>query len=328
MTRSILEVNQLSLGLETTSRLQHVLRGVNFQIYSNEIVGLLGESGCGKSLTGLSLLNIFPTFSKILSGQIIFEGTDLLQCSEKQMEMIRGKKIGIIFQDPALALNPTKKIGDQLTEGLRWHNKLHRDEAFHQGIKWLNKVGISNAAHRMAQYPHEISGGMKQRIIIAMALACRPWLVIADEPTTALDTITQMQILTLLKELQQEQDLAILLITHDISVASQICDRLLIMYAGQIIESGQVQNVIQTPQHPYTQALLQAKRSLTESNHDPLFTLEGSPPTFFSKVSFCAFGPRCPHAMHICQQQEPLTHDRNHHQTACWLKIKEEGEYV
>ncbi|WP_052354838.1 ABC transporter ATP-binding protein [Candidatus Protochlamydia sp. R18] len=325
MIQPLVDVCQLFLTLETLHGSLHALRGVNFQLYSNEIVGLLGESGCGKSLTASSILKIFPPSLQKVSGQILFQGSDILKYSDKQIEMVRGKKIGMIFQDPSLALNPTKTIADQFIEGLLWHCQLNKQEAYYQGINWLNKVGINNAALRMKQYPHEISGGMKQRVIIAMTLACHPSLVIADEPTTALDVTTQRQVLNLLKELQKEVGMTILLITHDLGVADHICDRLLIMYAGQIVESGSAKKVIQSPKHPYTQGLIQAKKSLMHFQDEVLFTLPGSPPSLFAQTSLCAFGPRCRHAMRICQKEAPPMNENDHHKAACWLKVKEKN---
>ncbi len=319
----LLDVRSLCLSFATSQGSIDALRGVNFCLYPGEIVGLIGESGCGKSLTAFSLLKLFPTNSHRLSGKVLFEEKDLLNASEKEMQTIRGQKIGLIFQDPSLSLNPTKRIGDQLIEGLVHHQHMSKQAALQMGIEWLQKVGISDALHRMRQYPHEMSGGMKQRIVIAMTLACRPSLVIADEPTTALDVTIQAQILELLKSLQKEQKMTILLITHDLGVAASCCDRLMVMYAGQIIESNSLSGLIQAPQHPYTQALLKAKQSLAESQGHPLFTLPGSPPLATS-LKGCAFGPRCSHAMRICQEMAPPLDDNAHPAVACWLKFRKE----
>lgn len=323
MKAPLIDVCNLHLAFQTPHGFIETLRGVNFCLYPGEIVGLIGESGSGKSLTAFSLLKLFPSSSHRLSGKVIFEESDLLNLSEKEMQGIRGKKIGLIFQDPALALNPTRRIGDQLAEGLIQHCRMNKQQALQVGIEWLNKVGIGDAQHRMRQYPHEMSGGMKQRIVIAMTLACHPSLVIADEPTTALDVTIQAQILELLKKLQREQQTTILLITHDLGVAANCCDRLMVMYAGQVIESGSLSMLLQSPQHPYTQALLKSKQSLLESHGQPLFTLPGSPPLSTHSLIGCPFGPRCSHAMRICKQSSPPLYKGTHSSVACWLMQKD-----
>lgn len=319
----LLHVQQLKLVLPTPQGSLQALRDINFHLHAGESVGLIGESGCGKSLTAASILKLLPS-TATLSGKICFEGANLLNKKEKEMVQIRGQQISLIFQDPSSALNPTKRIGDQLIEGLIWHKQLARKEAIKQGIAWLKKVGLSDAEQRMQQYPHEISGGMKQRILIAMVLACEPKLLIADEPTTALDVTIQAQILELLKELQKEKKLAILLISHDLGVIARCCDRLLVMYAGQIIESGPIEQLLSSPKHPYTQALIRAKKSLTESKSHALWALPGTPPTLYHAPSGCAFFPRCSSAKPICQQSMPNFIDStNKQQAACWLYEKE-----
>ncbi len=323
MKTPLLDVHSLHLSFSSSHGSIDALRGVNFRLYPGEIVGLIGESGSGKSLTAFSILKLLPPSSHRLSGKILFEGRDLLNLSEKDMQSIRGQKIGLIFQDPALALNPTKRIGDQLIEGLVHHQHLNRQAALQIGLEWLKKVGISDSSHRMRQYPHELSGGMKQRIVIAMTLACRPSLIIADEPTTALDVTIQAQILELLKELQKEHKMTVLLITHDLGVAASCCERLMVMYAGQIVESNTLRELFRAPQHPYTQALLKAKQSLAESQGQPLFTLPGSP-SLNTALKGCAFGPRCCYAMRICQEMAPPLHDHIHPHVACWLPLRKE----
>lgn len=255
MSHPLLTVKDLHLNF--------ALRGVDFQIHPGETVGLIGESGSGKSLTAFAMMRLLPPSAQILQGNIFFQGEDLFSLSDKSMRKIRGKEIGLIFQDPSLALNPTKKLGKQLTEGMQLHLRLTGKQAWQQGIEWLRKVGLSEPELRMNQYPHEISGGMKQRVAIAMNLACHPSLVIADEPTSALDVTIQAQILELLKTLQKEYNTALLLITHDLGVAAQCCDRLLVMHAGQIVESGTTAQILHAPTHPYTQALIQARQSLS-----------------------------------------------------------------
>ncbi|MBA2368861.1 MAG: ABC transporter ATP-binding protein [Candidatus Protochlamydia sp.] len=258
MNHPLLTVKDLHLSFKDL----FVLNGVDFQINAGETVGLIGESGSGKSLTAFATMRLLPLSAQVSQGSIFFQGKNLFSLSDKEMRKIRGKKIGLIFQDPSLALNPTKKLGKQLTEGMRLHLGLARGQAWQQGVEWLRKVGLSEPSLRMEQYPHEISGGMKQRVAIAMTLACHPDLLIADEPTSALDVTIQAQILELLKELQQEHQMALLLITHDLGVAAQCCDRLLVMYAGQIVESGTTAQILHAPTHSYTQALIRARENL------------------------------------------------------------------
>jgi ABC-type dipeptide/oligopeptide/nickel transport system ATPase component len=258
MSHPLLSVKDLHLSFKES----FALRGVDFQVYPGETVGLIGESGSGKSLTAFATMRLLPPSAQIQKGNIFFQGKDLFSLSNKEMRKIRGKEIGLIFQDPSLALNPTKKLGKQLTEGMKLHLGLTGNQAWQHGIDWLRKVGLSEPRLRMDQYPHEISGGMKQRVAIAMTLACHPALVIADEPTSALDVTIQAQILELLKELQREYPTALLLITHDLGVAAQCCDRLLVMYAGQIVESGTTSQILEAPTHPYTQGLIHSRKGL------------------------------------------------------------------
>lgn len=272
MTLPLLEVDNLHLTLFNAEHAFNILHGVSFGIYPGEIVGLVGESGCGKSLTASAILGLLPPSHK-LKGQILFEGQDLLHTASQQMTHIRGTRLSLILQDPALALNPLIRIGNQLIEGLCYHKRISRQQAFEKGVQWLTRVGIEDARTRMQQYPHEISGGMKQRILIAMALICQPSLLIADEPTTALDVTIQAQILNLLQLLQQEEHLSILLITHDLGVVAKCCQRVMVMYAGQLVETGSVEKVLMFPQHPYTQALLQSRRSLEQASDQPLISL-------------------------------------------------------
>lgn len=253
MNVPLLEVKDLHLTLSHAGNPIQVLKGISFAIYPSEIVALVGESGCGKSLTASSILGLLPP-SHRLTGQLMFEGKDFTQ----QLHLIRGTRLSLILQDPALALNPLIPIGRQLIEGLCYHKKISYSNAWEKGIQWLKRLGIGDAAARMRQYPHEISGGMKQRILIAMALICTPALLIADEPTTALDVTVQAQILSLLQQLQQEEQLSILLITHDWGVVAKCCQRVMVMHAGQIVETGSVMDVLTTPQHPYTQSFLQS----------------------------------------------------------------------
>lgn len=318
MRQPLLAVQDLHLSLNTSARSLKILHGLSFCIYPSEIVGLIGESGCGKSLTASAILGLLPT-SHTLTGKIQFEGQNLLALSPQQLTNLRGKRLSLILQDPSLALNPLIPLGSQLVEGLCYHKNIGRQEAYHIGIQWLNRVGISDAALRMGQYPHEISGGMKQRVLIAMALICYPSLVIADEPTTALDVTIQAQILDLLQHLQEEEKMSLLLITHDLGVVARCCQRVMVMYAGQLVETGSVQRIFQSPQHPYTQALLQSRCHLRQSRDEPLVCLEGLPPRLHQKPKGCAFAPRCASAMRICQQQDPPYEQAPQGSVLCWL---------
>ncbi len=318
MEHPLLVVDHLHLTLHTASGCFKILHGISFAIYPGEIVGLVGESGCGKSLTASAILGMLPS-SHTLTGRIEFEGQNLLHLPTQQLAYLRGTHLSLILQDPSLALNPVIPIGKQLIEGLCYHKKISRQVAYQKGIEWLIRVGIGDAAERMRQYPHEISGGMKQRILIAMALICKPSLLIADEPTTALDVTVQSQILDLLQILQKDEQLSILLITHDLGVVARCCQRVMVMYAGQLVEVGPVEQVFKNPQHPYTKALLQSRNSLSQSRHQPLFCLEGNPPRLYKKLPGCAFAPRCPSAMRICQEKDPPNEKTPQKSVLCWL---------
>jgi peptide/nickel transport system ATP-binding protein/oligopeptide transport system ATP-binding protein len=318
MTRPILEVENLHLSLPHPSQDFKILHGISFAIYPGEIVGLVGESGCGKSLTASAILGLLPP-KHALTGRIEFEGQNLLTIPSHQLSHLRGTRLNVILQDPSLALNPLMPIGKQLIEGLCYHTRISWREAYQKGIEWLTRVGIGDAAYRMRQYPHEISGGMKQRILIAIALICQPSLLIADEPTTALDLTIQVQILDLLQRLQQEEGMSLLLITHDLGVVAHCCQRVMIMYAGQLVETGPIEQIFTTPQHPYTKALLESRRSLTQSRDKPLVCLEGYPPRLHEKTVGCAFTPRCPSAMRICQRKNPPLEQSFQSSVLCWL---------
>ncbi len=323
MTQPLLKVENLHLSLTMTSYPYKILHGISFAIYPGEIVGLVGESGCGKSLTVSAILGLLP-FSHKLTGRIEFESQNLLDLSSQQLSYVRGTRLSLILQDPALALNPLVPIGRQLIEGLCYHKKIAWKEAYQQGTEWLNRVGIGDATARMRQYPHELSGGMKQRILIAMALICQPSLLIADEPTTALDVTMQAQILDLLQHLQKEERLSLLLITHDLGVVARCCQRVMVMYAGQLVETGSVEQIFQSPQHPYTQALLKSRRSLGQIRNQPLICLEGNSPRPYEKHLGCAFAPRCASAMRICQRKDPPREYSPQGSVLCWLpKVQE-----
>lgn len=320
----LLDIKNLNINFKTYQGVIPVIRGVDLHINRKEVVGLVGESGSGKSVTAQSILQLLGKGSEIVSGEMIFEGYNLLSKTEKEMQSIRGKKIGMIFQDPMTALNPTMKIGKQIMEGLLKHGEISKQEAYNRALLLLKQVGIADVEERVNQYPHELSGGMRQRVLIAIALSCEPQLLIADEPTTALDVTIQSQILELLKSLQQERSLSLLIITHDLGVVANICDRVLVMYAGQIVEEAPVDILFSQPKHPYTQALLQSKLSIQQTTNIPLNSIPGHPPSLINLSSGCSFFPRCNRSMKQCLQKEPslITIGLNQ-KSACWLNNQE-----
>ncbi len=281
--------------------------GVTFDVKKGEIVGIVGESGCGKSVTNLSVLGLLPKpQGRIANGSVKFEGRELVGLSENELRKVRGNNIAMIFQDPMTSLNPYLTVEEQLVEVVELHLGMSRKDAVAHAVKLLHRVGISDAANRIKSYPHEFSGGMRQRVMIAMALLCDPEVLIADEPTTALDVTIQAQILELLKELRDERGMGIILITHDLGVVAGMCDRVIVMYAGRIVEQAPTHELYASPQHPYTQALLKSVPRLDEAMHEHLFSIEGLPPRL-DKGPFtgCTFAPRCPQVRDACHQGEP-----------------------
>ncbi|MHC0035434.1 ABC transporter ATP-binding protein [Pseudoneobacillus sp. C159] len=317
----LLQVENLHVTFKTYGGEVQAVRGVNFSIKKGEAVAIVGESGCGKSVTAKSIMKLLaepPAYYK--EGKILFHGKDLLTQSEHEMKKIRGHKISMIFQDPMSSLNPTSKIGDQLIEGLVKHKRLPRAMAFQHAIKILERVGIPNAKTRLKHYPHEFSGGMRQRVMIAMALACDPELIIADEPTTALDVTIQAQILTLMKRLQKETDTSIILITHDLGVVAEVCDKVIVMYAGEVVETGTVEEIFKHPTHPYTRGLMKSVPRLDMNRKEKLYSIIGSPPDLLDPPKGCSFFPRCEFAMKVCRDNHPdLEPISGKQQAACWL---------
>jgi oligopeptide/dipeptide ABC transporter ATP-binding protein len=317
MKSPLLAVEDLHLTLSVPSGLFKALHGLSFTIEEGEVVGLVGESGSGKSLTASAMMGLLHPSHQI-TGKILFEGDNLLEKTSQELMRVRGNRLSLILQDPGQALNPVLSIGTQLVEGLCHHKKIPWKQAYAEGIVWLEKVGINNPSERMRQYPHELSGGMKQRVLIAMALICQPSLLIADEPTTALDTTVQLQILLLLSALQKQENTSILLITHDLGIVANFCDRVLVMYAGQIVESAPVKELFSSPKHPYTQALLKSKYSLLGNKNERLHIIEGSPPPLNRQFKGCSFSPRCPAAMDLCINSPPQICLNASHQVRCW----------
>jgi len=314
----LLSVRNLRLVFPTQQGAVTAVSGINFDIFPGEIVGLVGESGCGKSATAQAILRLHPP-SVLEEGEIIFDGTCLLKQSQRSMRTIRGQHIGMIFQDPMGALNPTLRIGEQMIEGIIHHQRLSRQLAIQRALELLSLVDISRPEECLRHYPHELSGGMRQRIMIAIALTCHPKLLIADEATTALDVTLQAQILDLLQSLQKKLGMTILFITHDLGVVARFCDRVLVMYAGKIVESGPVEKIFLNPLHPYTQGLLASLPRMDQDRNHLLEPIVGAPPHPLRLSPGCAFCPRCPHAMHICALKAPPYYHLDRQEVACWL---------
>lgn len=314
----LLEVKNLQVEFSTYAGVVRAVRGVDFEVDPGEVVALVGESGCGKSVTAQSIMQLIPSPpGKITGGSIIFDGENILNKSERQMQRIRGNSIGMIFQDPMTYLNPVLSIATQVTENLRLHKGMTREQALRRAVELFHLVGIPEPEIRLKQYPHQFSGGMRQRVMIAMALACEPKLIIADEPTTALDVTVQAQIMELLKELKDRFQTAIILITHDLGVVAGQADRILVMYAGQIVETGTLDEVLKKPSHPYTWGLLKSVPRLDAVKGQKLTPIWGQPPDLLQHFTSCPFMPRCDFAMGICAREMPPFF--NGSKVRCWL---------
>jgi peptide/nickel transport system ATP-binding protein/oligopeptide transport system ATP-binding protein len=314
----LLEVEDLRVVFGARGREQVAVDGVSLSLAPGEVLGIVGESGSGKSLTALSILRLIPDPpGRLAGGRIRLQGRDLATLNDAAMNRVRGKEIAMIFQEPMTALNPVFRVGEQIGETLRVHDGLGRAEARARALQLLARVGIGNPAQRLDQYPHELSGGMRQRVMIAIALACRPRILIADEPTTALDVTIQAQILLLLRDLQREFGMAVILITHDLGVIAQVVDRVAVMYAGRIVEEGSVHQVFEKPSHPYTRLLLQSIPSL-EHRRERLQTIPGKVPSLNDLPAGCRFHPRCPQSRDPCRQRLPADFEVDPgHRAAC-----------
>ena len=314
----LLSVENLKTHFHTRGGVVRAVDGVSFAIEPGEMLGIVGESGSGKSVANLSLLGLVPMPpGRIESGSARFDGIDLLHCTNAERRAVRGKRISMIFQDPMTALNPYHRIGDQIMEPLLIHERCTRAEARSRVVEMLGRVGIQDAERRMRAYPHQFSGGMRQRVMIAAALITRPQLLIADEPTTALDVTVQAQILELIKSMQAELGMAVILVTHDLGVIAESCDRVLVMYAGRIVESAKVEDLFREPKHPYTRALL-ASIPATQKKGAELYTIKGAPPDLTQETIGCPFAPRCEHAAPACRAiAMPLRETARGHATAC-----------
>ncbi|WP_010267985.1 ABC transporter ATP-binding protein [Paenibacillus senegalensis] len=317
----ILEVKDLNVSFETYAGEVQAVRGISFQLREGETLAIVGESGSGKSVSVQSILKLIPSPpSKLKSGEIVYKGQDLTRLSDKAMEAIRGKEISMIFQDPMSSLNPTMKVGKQIIEGIRKHEGLSTKEARKRAAEMLRLVGIPDYETNMDRYPHQFSGGMRQRVMIAIALACNSKILLADEPTTALDVTMQAQILQLMNDLKDKLKTAIVLITHDLGVVAQMADRIAVMYAGKIVETGTAEDIFYRPKHPYTWGLLESVPSYEKRSGKRLAAIPGSPPDLFAPPPGCAFAARCKYCMHICKTAEPvLAAVDGAHQAACWL---------
>ncbi|WP_082234648.1 ABC transporter ATP-binding protein [Halobacillus massiliensis] len=316
----LLDVKNLHVSFDTYSGEVKAVRGVNFSVNKGETLAIVGESGSGKSVTTKALMKLIPMPpGRIKEGEILFEGRDLAKLSEKEMEKVRGKEISMIFQDPMTSLNPTMKVGNQIMEGLIKHQKVSKEQAKKRVVELLELVGIPDPENRMKQYPHQFSGGMRQRVVVAIALACNPKLLIADEPTTALDVTIQAQILELMKDIQKKTDSATIFITHDLGVVANVADRVAVMYAGKIVEIGTVDDIFYNPKHPYTWGLLGSMPSL-DSTDEELYVIPGSPPDLLNPPKGDAFAARNEFAMQIDKEQEPpMFKVSDTHYAATWL---------
>ncbi|MCC7107517.1 MAG: ABC transporter ATP-binding protein [Chloroflexi bacterium] len=318
----LLEVEDLKTWFYTPDGVVKAVNGVSYTLNQGEALGLVGESGCGKSVSALSLMRLIPTPpGKIVNGKVLFEGTDLLTISDEDIRRIRGNDIAMIFQDPMTSLNPVLTVGRQISEALELHKGLSRKDARERTIQLLELVGIPSARSRVDDYPHQFSGGMRQRVMIAMALSCEPKILLADEPTTALDVTIQAQILDLIKRLREELGMAVVMITHDLGVVAGIADRINVMYAGYIVESGTADDVFHTPRHPYTLGLLRSIPRVDEVR-EKLIPIEGLPPDLIDTPPGCPFQPRCPYAIDRCQQENPSLEPVSlGHTIACWVDV-------
>lgn len=321
MNQKILEVEDLSVKFFTSDGIVNAVDHVTFSIHKEEVLGLVGESGCGKSVTSLAIMRLLPMPpAKITSGKIIFDGTNLLEKPESEMRQIRGNVISMIFQEPMTSLNPVITVGKQITEAIVVHQNVSKDAAKEKAIEMLKIVGIPNPEKRYDDYPHQMSGGMRQRAMIAMALSCNPKLLIADEPTTALDVTVQAQILDLMMQLKERFGMSVLLITHDLGVIAEMCNRVLVMYAGQIVEEAPCVDLFDSPLHPYTVGLLRSIPKL-EPGKQSLHTIEGNVPNAIEFPPGCRFHPRCSEAVEICTQKTPaLITINSNRKVRCFLR--------
>jgi len=323
MSDKILEVKDLRVSFSTYAGEVQAVRGVNFDLNKGEVLAIVGESGCGKSVTAQTIMRLIPTPPSVIKqgSSILFDGkVEITKLTNREMERIRGSEMGMIFQDPMTSLNPTMTIGEQIAESLIKHQNMKHKAAIERAVEMLKLVGISNPEGRVKQFPHELSGGMRQRVMIAIALACNPKLLIADEPTTALDVTIQAQIIELMKKLQEKTDASIILITHDLGVVADMAQRVIVMYAGKVVEQGTLDDIFYRAEHPYTWGLLRSVPRLDQNTDEELVPIPGTPPDLFAPPKGCAFAARCPYAMQACLEEDPEhTKLSATHSAACWL---------
>ncbi len=317
---NLLELDDLKVYFDTERGVARAVDGVSYSIGRGKTLGVVGESGCGKTVSALSILRLVQTPGRIAGGRVVFEGADLLTLAEEEMRKIRGNRISMIFQEPMTSLNPVFTIGNQISETVRIHRGATRGEAWEHSIEMLAKVGIPSPERRVSDYPHQLSGGMRQRAMIAMALSCDPTLLIADEPTTALDVTIQAQILDLMMEMKGQYNASIIMITHDLGVVAQTCDDVVVMYAGRVVESAPVTTLFANPSHPYTRGLIGSIPSFSGARKKRLNEIKGMVPSLTNLPKGCSFNPRCPDVMDVCREKEPqLKRLQNGSCAACWL---------
>ena len=323
--QKLLEVKNLHVSFFTPAGEVKAVNGISYEVDYDEVMGIVGESGSGKSVEAYSIIGLLQSPGKVMEGSITLEGEDMLAKSPSEMIDYRGSQVAMIFQNPMTCLNPVYTIGNQLTEALCAHDKsISKEEADKRAMEMLEQVGINNVEKRMKQYPHELSGGMRQRVMIAMGLICHPKLLIADEPTTALDVTIQAQILELMKELQKKNHMGIIFITHNLGVVAEVCDKVSVMYAGKMVEQGPVDDIFYQPGHPYTMGLLRSMPRVDAESYERLIPSEGTPVDMLNPPEGCPFAPRCEHAMKVClQKMPPYVELGDNHRAACWLRVQD-----
>lgn len=322
--KKLLEVKDLHVSFFTPVGEVKAVGGISYDLGYNEVMGIVGESGSGKSVEAYSIMGLLQSPGKVTGGEVLFEGRNVLDYSNKEMQNFRGNEISMIFQNPMTCLNPVYTVGDQLIEAVCCHEAIPKEEAKRRSLEMLTLVGINNVEERFSQYPHELSGGMRQRVMIAMGLICHPKLLIADEPTTALDVTIQAQILELMKELQRKTQMSIVFITHNLGVVAEICDRVSVMYAGRIVEQGKVDDIFYNPHHPYTMGLLRSMPNIEETSHEKLVPIDGTPVDMLNPPAGCPFGPRCEFCMNIClRENPPLIQVAEGHRASCWIYVEQ-----
>jgi oligopeptide/dipeptide ABC transporter ATP-binding protein len=324
MAERLLDVNDLKVQFATEDGIVRAVDGVSFNLDRGKVLGIVGESGSGKSVTAMSLMGLTRGVNARFEGEVLYKGTDLLHVSDRDMQNFRGNELGMIFQDPMTSLNPVYRIGEQIVEAIQAHEKVGKRGARARTVELLRQVGIPNPETRVDDFPHQFSGGMRQRAMIAMALSCNPSVLIADEPTTALDVTIQAQIVELVGRLKDDFDSAVIFITHDLGVIAEIADEIIVMYAGRVVEQGSKRDLFYDPQHPYTWGLLGSIPRLDRPRAERLHTIEGSPPSLINPPEGCKFRPRCPHAFEKCKQEPPLeSHvEERAHLDRCWLDVE------